>query len=51
LGTTDFDWLSNISAKIMARKPKIGKNSTLTNADPGYIIPMDITWPYNSPVD
>jgi len=27
----------------MAPKLKIGKNSTATNADPGYIIPMAIT--------
>jgi len=36
-----LDWLSSISgAKIMAQNPKIGKNSTPTNADHGYIIPI-----------
>ena len=45
------DWLSSISAvKIMAQKPKCGKNYTLTNANLGYITPQDITG-HNSPSD
>jgi len=35
---------------MMAQKQKIGKNSTPTNTDPGYIIPMAITG-HNSPAD
>ena len=38
-----LDWLSSMSgAKIMVLRQKVGKNSTSTKANPGYIIPMAI---------
>jgi len=39
-----LDWLASISgAKIMAQKPKIGKNSTPKNTNLGCIPPQAIT--------
>jgi len=36
-----LEWLSSISgAKIMGQKTKIGKNSTPTNANMGWITPI-----------
>jgi len=47
----DLDWLARISGtKIMAHKPNFDKNSTPTNVDPEYIIPMAMTG-HNSPAE
>jgi len=35
--------IGSLGSKIMAQKPKISKNSTPTNANPGYILLMAIT--------
>jgi len=45
--TNSYLWAQQL---ILAQKTKIGKSSTPTNAEPGYIQPIAIT-DHNSPAD